>query len=387
MCVNPPAASPTGVGHACLAMAAARSKRLVILGSALACMFASVASDAASYQVTGPTTPYTWVDISGTGTNVTPALIDDSVSGVIAIGFTFNFGGTNYTQLQIGSNGWVFFGTTAAAVYINTTVTTSPVTNVLMPYWDDLNPNGVAGKIKYQTLGAAPNRQFVVSYLGVPTYNNTGSNTFQVVLNENGSFLYNYLSTNDQGASATIGYNFSASDLVQFSFNSASVPNARTLTWTPYPTLTNLKTVAVLSDPVTGAASPYYIPGALVEYTLLVTNSGVGSSTNDTLSIVDPIPANTEFFSGNVSGGAPYLFVGSVAPASGVTCPFTTLNDLTDCIDFSKDSGATWTYVPNGGYDPAVTTIRFRPSGRINGDAPLGAPSPNFSLQFRVRVK
>lgn len=349
-------------------------------------MLITLASHAASYQVTGPTTPYTWIDISGTGTNVT--LADDSVSAAIAIGFTFNFGGTNYTQLRIGSNGWIFFGATSTA-YTNTTVASSPVTNVLMPYWDDLNPASVAGRIRYQMLGSAPNRQFVVSYLAVPTYGVSGgaTNTFQLVLNENGSFLYNYQTTRVQGASATIGYNFSASDLVQFSFNTVSVPNARTLTWTPYPALTHLKTVAVISDPVNGAVSPYYIPGATVEYTLLVTNSGVGSSQNDTLSIVDPIPANLEFFSGNLSGGAPYLFTGSVAPASGVTCPFVALNNFTDCIDFSSDGGTTWTYVPNGGFDPAVTHIRFRPSGRINGDAPLGAPSPSFSLQFRGRIE
>ena len=46
-----------------------------------------------------------------------------------------------------------------------------------------------------------------------------------------------------------------------------------------------------------------------------------------------------------------------------------------------------WTYVPNGSYDPAVTYVRFRPSGSMNGDATAGAPSPSFSLIFRVRLK
>lgn len=354
--------------------------------AALVLLALSAALGHAAYQVTGPTTPYTWIDISGTGTNVTPALADDSVSGVIAIGFTFNFGGTNYTQLRIGSNGWIFFGTTSTA-YTNTTVATAPVTNVMMPYWDDLNPAGVAGRVKYQTLGTAPNRQFVVSYLAVPHYSASGTNTFQVVLNENGSFLFNYQNTGNQGASATIGYNFSASDRVQISFNSASIPNLRTLTWIPFPAFTHLKTVAVLSDPVSGAVNPHYIPGAVVEYALLVTNSGVGPSQDNTFSIVDPVPANTVLFSGNVSGGAPYLFTGSVAPASGLTCPFVALTNFADCIDFSSDGGTTWAYVPNGGYDPAVTHIRFRPGGRFNGDAPLGSPSPNIELRFRVQVK
>ncbi len=317
----------------------------------------------AAYVVSGPTAPYTWIDISASGTNVSPALTDDSVSGLIPIGFTFNFGGTNYTQLRIGSNGWIFFGTTSTA-WNNTPVATAPVNNVLLPYWDDLNPNGVAGRVKYQTLGTAPDRQFVISYLAVPTYPNTGSNTLQVVLNENGSFRYNYQSTNDQGAGATIGYRFSPTDQAQFSYNTASVPNARTLTWTPLPSLTHLKSVSILNDPVNGVPVQ-----------------------DNTLVIVDPVPANTEFFSGNVSGGAPYQFVGSITPASGLTCPFTALNNFTDCVDFSSDGGTTWTYVPNGSFDAAVTHIRFRPSGRLNGDAPLGTPSPGFSVQFRVRIK
>jgi len=339
----------------------------------------------AAYLVSGPTAPYTWIDISASGTNVSPALTDDSFSGLIPIGFTFNFGGTNYTQLRIGSNGWIFFGATSTT-WNNTPVATAPVNNVLLPYWDDLNPNGVAGRVKYQTLGTAPNRQFVISYLAVPTYPNTGSNTLQVVLNENGSFRYNYQSTNDQGAGATIGYRFSPTDQAQFSYNTASVPNARTLTWTPLPSLTHLKSVSILNDPVNGAVNPKAIPGAQVQYQIQVTNSSYGPVQDNTLVVVDPVPANTEFFSGSLDGGAPYVFVGSITPASGLTCPFTALNNFTDCIDFSSDGGTTWTYVPNGTFDAAVTHIRFRPSGRLNGDTPLGAPSPSFTLQFRVRI-
>ena len=188
---------------------------------------------AASYQFAGPSAiGANWVDISVTGTTV--ALSDDSVSVAVPIGFTFNYGGLNYTQLFIGSNGWAFFGATSTA-YINVAVAASPVPNVLMPYWGDLNPNNVATRIRYQTVGVAPNRKFVVSYLAVPTYNNTGANTFQIVLNENGSILYNYQTTNTQGGGGgsegfTVGYNVSTSDLVQFSLDTASVPNDTTLT-------------------------------------------------------------------------------------------------------------------------------------------------------------
>ena len=41
------------------------------------------------------------------GTSVT--MTDDAVTGALPIGFTFCFGGVNYTNFYIGSNGWVGF--------------------------------------------------------------------------------------------------------------------------------------------------------------------------------------------------------------------------------------------------------------------------------------
>jgi hypothetical protein len=367
----------------------------LLLGSL--CALFCVTAAAVSYQVAGPTTPYTWIDISATGTNVTPALTDDSVSGAIPIGFTFNYGGVGYTQLYIASNGMLFFSPTAptGAWWTNTTVATAQasygITNALMAYWDDLNPGGVAGRIKYQTLGTVPDRQFVVSYLAVPTYPITGSNTLQAVLNENGTILYNYQATNDQGASATIGYHVSATDLVQYSFNTAgAAPNLRVLTWSRIPpSLINLKTVSIVSDPINNATNPKYIPGAVASYTVTINNTSQGVVDSGSVVINDPVPANTEVYTGGFAAVAPFSFVDGT-PASGLTCTFVALNSLTDCIDFSSDNGATWTYVPSaaGDYDPAVTHIRFKPVGMMNGDSvPVAAPYPNFSLIFNVRVK
>jgi uncharacterized repeat protein (TIGR01451 family) len=150
--------------------------------------------------------------------------------------------------------------------------------------------------------------------------------------------------------------------------------------------LTNLKTVAVVADPVNGTTNPKYIPGAEALYTITITNSGAGTVDNNTLMITDPIPANIELFTGNLSAGAPYTFVNGT-PTSGLSCAFVALNNLTDCVDFSNNNGSTWVYVPNGGYDPAVTNIRFSPAGSMSGDASAGPPSPSFSLGFKVRVK
>lgn len=366
-------------------------KHYLILWFMLCCT-SSMSAVAATYQFVGPTTPGTWVDISATGT-LLPALGDDATSAAVNIGFTFYYGGVAYTQLQIGSNGWIFLGTTGATTtFNNTTVATAGVTNAMMPFWDDLYPPG-GGSVRYQTLGVAPNRSFVISYLGIPHYQNTAAAgntyTFQVVLYENGRFQYNYQTTPDQGVSATIGYEISTSDLVQFSFNTASAPNNSTITWYISPSLVNLKTVAVVSDPVNNVTNPKNIPGAVDQYTINVSNTSAGVVDTNTTVITDPIPANTEMFTGGLTATAPFTFTDG-APISGLACTFVSLASLTDCIDFSNNGGATWTYVPisTSDFDPAVTNIRFKPTGALSGDTPPAAsPYPNFSLNFKVRIK
>ncbi len=155
------------------------------------------------------------------------------------------------------------------------------------------------------------------------------------------------------------------------------------ISWFGAPLLTFLKTVAVTSDPVNSAINPKNIPGAEVLYTMRVTNSGAATVDNNTLIITDPIPANTEVFTGNLSGGAPFVYTDGT-PTSALSCTFTALNNFADCMDFSNDSGVSWTYVPNGSFDPAVTNIRFSLSGAMSA---TGGGNPYFDLNFRVRVK
>jgi len=145
-----------------------------------------------------------------------------------------------------------------------------------------------------------------------------------------------------------------------------------------YPSLVFLKTVAVYSDPFNATASPKNIPGAEVDYTLMVTNTGSGAVDNSPpLTLIDPVPANTELFTGNLSGGLPFVFTNS---SSGLSCG-------AGCMDVSTDGGSTWIAVPGGPYAPTVTHVRFRPTGSMSGDPVAGPPSPSFSLKFRVRVK
>ena len=222
---------------------------------------------AATYQIdssAGVATTYPWIDISTTGNTL--ALADDSMSSPIPIGFTFLFGGIGVTDITIGSNGWQFFST-GSTLYINTDF---PVGQELLtlPYWDDLNPRGVATYIRYQSIGTTPNRIFVVSYLNVPHYCNSGTGctgnqttsireTFQVQYHENtGDIIYWYKTMSTLGGGwttgpvpagglpepgATIGLEIGNADYSRWSYNTDSITNGKALRFyysTPYTTPT-----------------------------------------------------------------------------------------------------------------------------------------------------
>ena len=121
----------------------------------------------------------------------------------------------------------------------------------------------------------------------------------------------------------------------------------------------------VLSVAPTGAQPP----GATLTYTGVFTNSG--SAQAYAFAIVDPIPANTDF---------------------QLSSPATTLmnSNLTVTVNYSNDSGSTWTYTPvnagggaPSGYDRNVTNVQFLFSGSLNYNSPYN--TGNFSLTVRIR--
>jgi uncharacterized repeat protein (TIGR01451 family) len=251
---------------------------------------------------------------------------------------------------------------------------------------------GANAGVKSDTVGndqaeflTGPNR--VVFRVGTLANGTTGGSlapgesttiTFRVQVNPgtNGTVINN---------TATVSYNSQTLGFLYTADKSVAITVAP-LGGGPVPLLTHQKTVQVVSDPINGSTNPKNIPGAENIYTISVNNTGLGAADTNTLVIVDAVPANSELFTGNFASGAPFAFTDGALP-SGLTCPFSALSNFTDCVDFSTDSGATWAYVPNGGYDPAVTHLRFRLAGAMNADTVAGSPYPGFSLQFRVRIK
>jgi hypothetical protein len=155
-----------------------------------------------SHTLVAPTNVPTYSYVYGTcapvaitGTNAFATACDDCITGDIAIGFPFNFYGNTYTNLRIQSNGIVGFGGMTYTGFNGFTIPASGVpNNYIAGLFADIDIT-CGGTITYQQIGTAPNRQFVVSFNNVapyggasPTCSGTGTASFQIILNENGSF-------------------------------------------------------------------------------------------------------------------------------------------------------------------------------------------------------
>lgn len=140
-------------------------------------------------------------------------LSDDSWSGTVNIGFTFNFYGTNRTQCVIGSNGLVSFDLTNSGGYCSWSLssgTTLPTTgisaarNAAMLCYQDINP-GVGGTIVYQTMGTAPNRQFVVLYNNIPMFSSGECQYMALILFETSNRIEYHIGNKSTSSSSWNG--------------------------------------------------------------------------------------------------------------------------------------------------------------------------------------
>lgn len=175
--------------------------------------------DASTHNKLGPTVGgiyspnYRFQNTGGCGT--TPPVIDDTLTDNIPLGFTFMYGGQNFTHVRIMSNGRLQFNNNTTCGY------GSPVTQLPYPnagldytmriYGGDLDPSlqsEIGSRyttactdrnvcyVSYATIGTAPHRSFVVTWNNVPEWTTSsatsGNYNLQVILQENGEFIYQY---------------------------------------------------------------------------------------------------------------------------------------------------------------------------------------------------
>ncbi|MCB9173569.1 MAG: T9SS type A sorting domain-containing protein [Flavobacteriales bacterium] len=123
------------------------------------------------------------------GTNIALPIDDRFSSSYVPFGFTFCFDGFGFSQGLVSSNGYLIFDPISCASNLPAAnaspgaysaysisaaipnTTNAPRNSIMFP-WQDINP-AIGGTIKYQTLGTAPNRRFVITFDQIPYYSCT----------------------------------------------------------------------------------------------------------------------------------------------------------------------------------------------------------------------
>jgi len=217
----------------------------------------------------------TYTQISG---NVPSIQNDDQTQQNISLGFTFNFAGTNYSNVAMCSNGFMSLNNSSSNALSNDIGTATGIGPMLMPLWDDLS--GSTGTPStyayYTTTGAAPNRVFTLecrswrwNYQAT-----TDCISFEIKLYETSNmidYIYSQGPTGLTNPSATIGIFNTASDY-------QTLPSAAA---NPTPS-TNTFNSSISSKPATGQVYRW-IPTSLT-CTVPGTNYCGGNTVNVTYS-------------------------------------------------------------------------------------------------------
>ncbi|HTF23719.1 MAG TPA: FG-GAP-like repeat-containing protein [Candidatus Limnocylindria bacterium] len=330
-------------------------------------------------------TPYSYQTIAGTNLN----LADDELATVTAP-FPVQFGGGSFTQLYVSSNGTISF-TNAFDDFLNfdlpvntflngnpqnspPPVPLRPVVTLVAPLWQDLYPvKGTNQNVFWAVTGAAPNRQLVVEWRNVRTFDcrgdSTANVTFEVVFSESGSSVYfNYANTQFVGAcssqnfgqAATIGIQVTQNLGVQWGADQTSIDSGISLVGTLAPS-----NPAPNPAPTVTSVSPASIP----------TGSG---DTWLTLTGTNFVPSSQASF---------YPYVLAVTEYISAT----QLKVLLPAVDLVYPSGTPGIQInvtnptPGGGTSPAVYVIVVgQSSPQITSISPTSVPAGSFGFILTV---
>lgn len=139
---------------------------------------------------------FEWVDISDVGEEVTAGLQDDNFIGPFNIGFDFPYYWYTVSQFWIGSNGYVSFEPGLLAQPMPAIPSTRTPNNFLAVYAADFIFNDIPNSpSKCYYYHDTENGRTIISFEDVRCWlqeGNQGDHTFQIILYEDGTIVYNY---------------------------------------------------------------------------------------------------------------------------------------------------------------------------------------------------
>jgi len=290
---------------------------------------------AGAFSVT--TTPYAWETAPAIGvTNLVTAGVatvaenagsnipgDDSGWDNQPIGFDFNFFGTNYTNFNVSSNGFLQFSSpqTLGSLYDysfpNALPTTLEPTNAIFVCAGDWAFGGqAAANLRYWLTGSTPTQKLVVEY-SIPGFGGNGLVQAQAHIFESTGIVEIHVQTASSTAPKTVGVQNALGTIGSTapSFNASTATNWSNQAWRFNPpvnytyswSVDNGGTVAGATSELTTSVPPV----GTTNYTVTITNPLSACTQQDVVTInvpADPTPSFTSVIPATLCGSTPVTY-------------------------------------------------------------------------------
>ncbi|MGH9868475.1 MAG: choice-of-anchor D domain-containing protein [Candidatus Polarisedimenticolia bacterium] len=143
---------------------------------------------------------FSWRDLVTTGTLIESLDGDDQTSEPILLGFDFPFYGERFNAVRVSTNGFLSFTSDSMQPANQSLPSAAAPGNLLAAFWDDLDFSQ-GGRAYY----ARGEDAFIVQFEGVRSASGSGSYDFEVILQEGGDIVFQYLSMTGPLDGATVG--------------------------------------------------------------------------------------------------------------------------------------------------------------------------------------
>lgn len=170
-----------------------------------------------------------FVDISASGTMLTLNNTDEGVA-TVTFGSPISLFGHTLSSMYVSTNGFLSTEAPKQNSWQNKTISAADHGGIIAPFWDDLMV-GAGGGIFY--LNDTANDRSIIQWSGMTAYAGGAKSTFQAIIENDGTVIFNYAQAEDLGASATIGLGYGTVYDVEHSYLGRSVDAGKTVTFEP----------------------------------------------------------------------------------------------------------------------------------------------------------
>ncbi len=187
----------------------------------------------------GPT--FSWIDHTVEDSTITFADMDDGNAGPIGVQFPFQLYGNDFTQLYLGVNGYI----TTSSFYSSFSFAGFPISGPDgLYFWADDMYLDAQSTVTIARLNA-PSR-FVITYDSLSSWAGPSRLSCQIVLNADGSILFQYRHINGAPGTPTVGIQNVAG--VKFlNYSTPSPDNNTAILFTPIPLPVEMTSFSAIS--------------------------------------------------------------------------------------------------------------------------------------------